>query len=115
LKRFKQAVPAGLTPYAVLGVGPRATDEAIRKQFHALVSSEHPDRRKDRKPGPRWEEINAAYRAIDTQAHRESWRNRIMLMSGGCAACSRYGVLNGVACASCKGAGRVLWSSSVIS
>jgi DnaJ-class molecular chaperone len=110
LKRFKQAVPVGLTPYAVLMVGPRSPDAVIRKVYHALVSPHHPDRREDRKPGPRWEELTAAYRAVDTETHRAEWLAAMMLMSGGCNTCRRYGVLsNGaVKCGVCQGKGRVL-------
>lgn len=110
MKRFKQSLPAGPTPYAVLGLGPRATDEAIRKRYYELIQEHHPDRRKDRKPGPRWEELNRAYRAIDTQSRRESWRNGIVLLSGGCAVCCRYGVTSTGAqqCAVCKGTGRIV-------
>ncbi len=113
MKRFKQSLPAGPTPYAVLGVGPRATDEAIRKRYYELIQAEHPDKRRDRRPGPRWESLNRAYRSIDTQSHRESWRNGIALLSGGCAVCARYGVAVNSAsrwavCAACKGTGRTV-------
>jgi DnaJ-class molecular chaperone len=60
----------GMTPYDVLGVTPRMTDEQIATAYKKLVVKNHPDKMGDRSPEERQEaasrlrEINEAYAAL---------------------------------------------------
>lgn len=52
------------TPYEVLGVTPRMTDEQIASAYKKLVVQNHPDKLQDR-PAPEREEAAARMRAIN--------------------------------------------------
>lgn len=64
--------PASTDPYAVLGIGPEATDEEIKRRHRALVREHHPDRLTAQGLPPEFVKhateklarINAAYDAV---------------------------------------------------
>jgi len=97
-----------LTPYAVLSVAFGSTDDAIRARYHSRIKGQHPDMRADRKPGPEWDSLTTAYKAIHNQVARDRWYATQRLLSGFCRACKGYGVnFKAGRCIVCKGAGRV--------
>ena len=107
-----------MTPYALLLVKPTDEDAVIRRRFHILAKSEHPDRPgADGVPGTMWYVLKAAYEAVETQERRDNWARRQAHLSGLCTACRGCGVTwrrvgvaarqGPVVCASCAGAGRV--------
>jgi DnaJ-class molecular chaperone len=71
-----------LTPYAVLSIPPRCTDEDVRARYYDRIRCQHPDMRKDHAPGPQWAALTAAYKAIHTQAERDRWYAGHRLLSG---------------------------------
>jgi DnaJ-class molecular chaperone len=96
-----------LTPYAVLSIPASSTDDDIRARYHNRIRLHHPDLRTDRKPGPEWEALTTAYKAIHNQAARDRWLAAHRLRSGFCKVCKGYGVnFRAGQCAACKGAGR---------
>jgi DnaJ domain len=101
-----------VTPYAVLLCRPSDGDAVIRKAYHALVRSEHPDAN-DGEEGARWAELTGAYNAIKTEALRDRWAASRHLRAGSCAACDGCGTtgtrrFKGVVrlCVACGGRGR---------
>ena len=101
-----------LTPYAVLLVKPTDTDEVIRKAYHALARTAHPDITVGQ--AIFWERYNSAYAAIETVEEREAWKKERSMLSGLCGACEASGVVGTrlfggeiEVCAGCGGRGRV--------
>ena len=98
-----------LTPYAVLSAAPSATDDDIRTRYYSRVRKHHPDLRTDHVPGPEWDALTTAYKAIHNQTERERWMAGRRLLSGFCKACKGYGVnFRAGHCAACAGQGRVV-------
>jgi DnaJ-class molecular chaperone len=96
-----------LTPYAVLSIKPGSNDDHIRARYHSRIRLHHPDMRADRKPGPEWESLTTAYKAIHTQVARDRWYAAHKLRSGLCKVCKGYGVnFQAGQCAACLGEGR---------
>lgn len=69
-KKKKGPPPRLPTPYEILGVTPRMTDEQIATAYKKLVVQHHPDKMHDRSPAEREEAaarmlaINEAYAAL---------------------------------------------------
>jgi DnaJ-class molecular chaperone len=105
-----------MTPWAELLLDPAAAGDAVvRRAYHRLARGEHPDFRIDRRPGPRWAAVTAAYAAVKTAAARTAWARGLKNRACLCAACKGWGVRvrvlgpgAGVAvCPACGGEGRV--------
>ena len=104
-----------MTPYAELLVRPSDSDEVIRKRFHVLSRTEHPDRDGAQgEPVPRWYALAAAYGAVKTLSMRTAWATNQLRLSGLCAVCQGSGVTGSrvgravpKVCAACGGEGRV--------
>ena len=102
-----------MTPWAELLLRPvDATDEVVRRRFHELSRTEHPDAL-DGAPGPRWFALVAAYQAIKTQTLRDALAKSTQALSALCSACSATGVVGTRIggskvrlCAACRGEGR---------
>lgn len=105
-----------MTPYAVLLVRPSDDDLTIRKRFHVLSRTEHPDRDgADGEPGARWYVLTAAYGAVKTLILRRAWEAGQKRLSGLCTACRGFGVSGSRVghsaphvCVACGGEGRVV-------
>ena len=103
-----------MTPYAVLLVRAVDSDELIRKRFHVLARTQHPDRDGAAgHPGLDWFRISRAYSLIRTTGLRATWAREQKMLSGWCTACqgtgvtgSRVGGCKVRLCASCGGEGR---------
>jgi molecular chaperone DnaJ len=63
-------------PYAVLGLAPGASEEEVKKAYHALAKKYHPDSNPgDKDAEAKMKEINAAYDAIiNPSKNRRSYR-----------------------------------------
>ena len=103
-----------LTPYAVLLLKPNTTDDEIRKRFHQLAKSQHPDRSGAQGiPGPLWHGLTSAYNQVKTQTARSTWERHAALKAGRCVICKGQGVLGGrlsggiKICDKCRGEGTV--------
>jgi DnaJ domain len=83
---------AALTPYAVLLVKPTDADEVVRKAYHAIVRSCHPDVRHDDAAKARWFEVTEAYAAVETKEARDTWQRGRDLMASKCVGCNGTGV-----------------------
>jgi hypothetical protein len=81
-----------LTPWAVLLVRPVDDDPAVRKVFHAISRTQHPDHTQDRRPGPLWFAASEAYKALRTEALRTAWLTARSALAGICSTCSGLGV-----------------------
>jgi DnaJ-class molecular chaperone len=102
-----------VTPYAVLLAKPTDSDDAIRKLYHAIARTEHPDGSQTQ-PSELWYSATAAYTAIKTAEKRAEVGRRQDLLAGRCAACEGTGVkgtrmFKGKIrfCSDCKGEGVV--------
>jgi DnaJ-class molecular chaperone len=102
-----------MTPYAELLVRPSDGDDVIRRRFHVLSRTEHPDRNgAGGRPGPRWYALAAAYAAIKTAGARAAWEKAHAGWAGQCRTCSGSGVTGSPAaggvrlCQVCAGGGR---------
>lgn len=59
------------SPYDILGVSPRADDDAIKKAYRALAKEYHPDRNADNaRMTDRFKEISSAYALLSDPAQR---------------------------------------------
>jgi hypothetical protein len=66
------------TLYDVLGVSPRATPDEVRRAYHDLVRTLHPDRHEGRSPDPqRLHDVNDAWRVLRDPATRASYDRSI--------------------------------------
>jgi DnaJ-class molecular chaperone len=105
-----------VTPYAVLLVRPSDDDLTIRKRFHVLSRTEHPDRDgAGGAPGAQWYVLTAAYGAVKTLMLRRAWEASQKRLSGLCASCQGFGVTGSRVgravpriCGACGGLGRVV-------
>jgi len=62
--------------YAVLGLAPSATEEAIRRTYRRLALQWHPDRnRGDARAEERFKEISEAYAVLMDPAKRQAWES----------------------------------------
>lgn len=76
LPRSEAAAYRGNNPWAVLGIGEGASPEELKRAYHRLCASNHPDRIKGLGLGPEYEElatqnmmrINAAYAEVQKPA-----------------------------------------------
>lgn len=59
--------------YAVLGVGPEASDEEIKRAYRKLARELHPDVNKDPEAERRFKEISAAYQTLSDPARRRQY------------------------------------------
>ena len=108
-----------MTPYAVLLVKPTDDDLTIRKRFHEISKTQHPDRTltvgEEPGPGPLWYALTDAYQQVKTPSARREWHSRQVKLARLCGACSGCGVTwkrvghdkGAVVCAICGGEGRV--------
>ena len=104
-----------MTPWAELLLDPVSTDGEVRSRYHDLIRTEHPDLRSDRRAGPRWAALVAAYKTVATAGGRAAWVARWARMSGVCPGCGGAGVRvralgrnRGVRiCERCEGEGRM--------
>lgn len=109
------------TPYAILMVRPADDDAAIRRAFHAISKSCHPDKlpttltEEERAAAQsRWFRAAAAYSCVKTPELRDKQVKYMRGLAGCCKACSGSGVRGTRAaggqlrlCAACAGEGRV--------
>lgn len=102
-----------MTPYAVLKVKQTDTDEVIRKTYHAIARTAHPDV-DGLKPSDLWFAATEAYTAIKTTGARISWEAKLRIQARTCTKCRGYGItgsrIGGIGirvCAACKGDGRL--------
>lgn len=66
------------TLYDVLGVSPRASQDEVRRAYHDLVRSLHPDHHQGRSPdATRLHEVNEAWRVLRDPATRSSYDRSI--------------------------------------
>jgi DnaJ-class molecular chaperone len=104
-----------MTPYAVLLLTPRDSDDVVRAAFHALSRDQHPDRDgADGVPGTMWYAIVNAYTALKTTSSRAVYDRALKSLAGVCSTCGGYGTVGtrrfkGTIrlCTTCKGEGRV--------
>ncbi len=104
-----------MTPYAVLMVRPTDGDDTVRRAFHALARTSHPDSlRNGGEPGAEWHAAAAAYSAVKTAELRDRLDRYMRGLSGFCDACRGSGVRGTRAagaklrlCDRCGGEGRV--------
>ena len=80
------------TPWAVLLVRPIDDDLAVRKAFHVISKTQHPDYTQDGRPGPLWFAASEAYKALRTEALRTAWLAARTALAGICSTCSGLGV-----------------------
>eukprot|EP01060_Flectonema_neradi_P009544 TRINITY_DN1679_c1_g1_i1.p1 TRINITY_DN1679_c1_g1~~TRINITY_DN1679_c1_g1_i1.p1 ORF type:complete len:408 (+),score=21.14 TRINITY_DN1679_c1_g1_i1:61-1284(+) len=57
--------------YSVLGVSPTATQQEIKKEYHALASRYHPDRQGPESSETKFKEIQAAYDVLKDESKRK--------------------------------------------
>jgi DnaJ-class molecular chaperone len=102
-----------MTPYATLLVKPTDGDEVVRKAYHRIAETNHPDANGGA-AGPLWYSVTAAYTAIKTHDARAEWALRQSNLAGLCERCEGFGVTGTrmfkgkiKACDVCKGEGRL--------
>jgi DnaJ-class molecular chaperone len=67
------------TCYHILNVSPRATDEEVRRAYHALARRYHPDRNPGQKKAQQaFIRVNRAYSMVRTKPQRDAY-NRYLL------------------------------------
>jgi DnaJ-class molecular chaperone len=105
-----------VTPYAVLLVKPTDDDDMIRKRFHELARSQHPDRDGAAGvPGPLWQTLIDAYGQVKTAQLRAAWHQAQVHLARLCLTCEGLGVTwrrvgkdrAATICGKCNGEGRV--------
>ncbi len=102
------------TPWAVLLVHPVDDDLVVRKAFHVISKTQHPDHTQDHRPGPLWFAASEAYKALRTEALRTAWVVARATLAGICSTCGGLGVTwrrigkdrGAKVCERCGGAGR---------
>ena len=104
------------TPFAVLQIKPSDDDLTIRKRFHELSKSQHPDRPgAGGIPGPLWQQLVDAYGQVKTATHRTAWHQAQAQLARLCHTCEGLGVTwkrvgrdrSATICGECNGEGRV--------
>ena len=104
------------TPYAFLLVKPGDDDLTIRKRFHELSKTQHPDRHgAGGAPGPLWQPLVDAYGQVKTAALRVQWHREQVQLARLCPTCEGLGVTwkrvgkdrSPIICEKCGGEGRV--------
>lgn len=105
-----------MTPYAVMCIKPSDDDQVIRKRFHELSKSQHPDRDgAGGVPGPQWQALVDAYGQVKTVGHRTAWHQAQVHLARLCSTCEGLGVIwrrvgrdrSPIICEKCNGEGRV--------
>ena len=96
-----------LTPYAVLGVKNTDSDDTIRRAYHVVARTEHPDASVGGKPTPAWYISTEAYTAIKSVLARIQWEAQLRIAAKVCIKCRGYGVsgsrVGGGSVGTCKG------------
>ena len=105
-----------MTPYAILLCKPSDTDLAIRKRFHELSKTQHPDRSgAGGVPGSLWQDLVDAYGQVKTDERRIAWHQAQAHLARLCHTCEGLGIAwkrigknkDAVVCVKCNGEGRV--------
>lgn len=101
---------AALTPYAILEVSVDATAQQIRKRYHELARTLHPDANLGEAVDQQWYLVSSAYRLLTDEQARNAWHRALGIRAGLCQRCTGVGVVTGrrastYICKGCAGTG----------